>query len=249
MVTKKTTWMVKHMNIAVCDDSNKFTDILKEYITQYAAQHDITNKIERFCLPKKLLEADLSDCDVLFLDIDMPQINGLDTAQQLREKYPDLLLVFVTGWIEYAPDGYRVNAFRYLLKKELPGNLWICLDEIQEKLFENTECITLRNRARELDIPLKNILYFEGTRQKNVLVYIKREKKPLECYGKISEMDELLRGKGFLRIQKSFLVNMAYIEKIRNYKAHLRNGDELKVSERQYQTVNQQYLIWRGHML
>ena len=204
---------------------------------------------EPYFSPTQLLQADLSKYDIVFLDIEMPGIDGIETARRLRQQYDELFLVFITGWIEYAPDGYRVNAFRYLLKKSLPEDLWLCLDEIQEKLFENTECISLRSKEREVEIPLKNIIYFEGTRQKNVLVYLKHESTPLECYGKISEMDELLREKGFLRIQKSFLVNMAYIEKIRNYKARLRNGTELKVSERQYQSVNQQYLIWRGHML
>ena len=249
MVTKKTGWMVKVMNIAICDDERNFAKMLKDYISEYAAIHDFTNHVELYFSPTQLLRADLSKCDVVFLDIEMPGIDGIETARQLRQQYDELLLVFITGWIKYAPDGYRVNAFRYLLKKSLPEDLWLCLDEIQEKLFENTECISLRNKERELEIPLKNIVYFEGTRQKNVLVYLKHELTPIECYGKISEMDELLQEKGFLRIQKSFLVNMAYIEKIRNYKARLRNGTELKVSERQYQSVNQQYLIWRGHML
>ena len=249
MVTKKTGWMVKVMNIAICDDERNFAKMLKDYISEYAAIHDFTNHVELYFSPTQLLRADLSKCDVVFLDIEMPGIDGIETARQLRQQYDELLLVFITGWIKYAPDGYRVNAFRYLLKKSLPEDLWLCLDEIQEKLFENTECISLRSKERELEIPLKNIVYFEGTRQKNVLVYLKHELPPIECYGKISEMDELLQEKGFLRIQKSFLVNMAYIEKIRNYKARLRNGTELKVSERQYQSVNQQYLIWRGHML
>lgn len=249
MVTKKTGWMVKVMNIAICDDERNFAKMLKDYIYEYAALHDFTNHVELYFSPTQLLQADLSKYDIVFLDIEMPGIDGIETARRLRQQYDELFLVFITGWIEYAPDGYRVNAFRYLLKKSLPEDLWLCLDEIQEKLFENTECISLRSKEREVEIPLKNIIYFEGTRQKNVLVYLKHESTPLECYGKISEMDELLQEKGFLRIQKSFLVNMAYIEKIRNYKARLRNGTELKVSERQYQSVNQQYLIWRGHML
>ena len=249
MVTKKTGWMVKIMNIAICDDERNFAKMLKDYISEYAAPHDFTNHVELYFSPTQLLQADLSKYDIVFLDIEMPGIDGIETARQLRQQYDELFLVFITGWIKYAPDGYRVNAFRYLLKKNLPEDLWVCLDEIQEKMFENKECITLRNSERELTLPLKDIVYFEGTRQKYVLVYLKNNLEPLKCYGKISEMDERLREKGFLRIQKSFLVNMAYIEKIRNYKAYLRTGSELKVSERQYQLVNHQYLIWRGHIL
>ena len=172
------------MNIAICDDERNFAKMLKDYISEYAAIHDFTNHVELYFSPTQLLRADLSKCDVVFLDIEMPGIDGIETARQLRQQYDELLLVFITGWIKYAPDGYRVNAFRYLLKKSLPEDLWLCLDEIQEKLFENTECISLRSKERELEIPLKNIVYFEGTRQKNVLVYLKHELTPIECYGK-----------------------------------------------------------------
>lgn len=127
MVTKKTGWMVKVMNIAICDDERNFAKMLKDYISEYAALHDFTNHVELYFSPTQLLQADLSKIRHCFLDIEMPGIDGIETARQLRQQYDELLLVFITGWIKYAPDGYRVNAFRYLLKKSLARRFVVML--------------------------------------------------------------------------------------------------------------------------
>lgn len=248
MLASKTIKTVKTMNIAICDDDFAFTSILSGYIDVYAARQDLNNTIAVFRHPANLLTADLSATDVLFLDIEMPGINGIDIAYQLRNKYPELLLVFVTGWIEYAPEGYRVNAYRYLLKKNLPEELWRCMGELQQKLFEANESISLHDKQMDhyFDIQVKKIIYFEGTRTNTVLLHSKNNCSPNECAGTLQDLEDKLSNSGFIRIQKSFLVNMAWIEKIRNYRVYLRNGEVLKASERKYKQITQQYLIWRG---
>lgn len=237
------------MNIIICDDEAPFVDELERELISYAAQKDLTFKIRKFYRAKELLAANLSDSDVLFLDIDMPEINGIETAKALRQQYSELILVFITGWIEYAPAGYRVNAFRYLLKKQLPKELWYCMDEVHEKLTENAANISIRTKDCTLEIAIRNILYFEGTSHRSVLLHYKQSSTPIECSGKLADYEATLAGKGFLRLQRSFLANMDNIEKIRNYKAVLKNGTELKVSERQYAMVCKKFLMWRSRIL
>jgi DNA-binding LytR/AlgR family response regulator len=248
-MVKQRSRAVKKMNIVICDDDLNFAQILKSYISSYAADKDITNQVQLCYSSAQLLDLELSVCDVLFLDIEMPGIKGIEAARILREHYKDLLLVFVTGWIEYAPSGYQVNAFRYLLKKELPTALWDCLDDIQKKLFENAETIVLQGRESCLRIPLNRIIYFEGTRQNIVYLHQVGEDVPFECHSTLQQLADALQEKGFLRIQKSFLVNMVHIDKIRNYTVFLHDGTALKASERQYAKINQQYLLWRGRVL
>ena len=169
------------MNIVICDDERYFVDLLELRLKKYAAGKDIGLNLQKCYSAQSLLSLDLMGCDAVFLDIDMPGTNGMEAAQALRKRYPKLILVFVTGWIQYAPAGYRVNAFRYLLKERLD--------------------------------------------------------------------DELLSAKGFLRLQKSYLANMEHIIKMKNYTAFLRNGQELKVSERQYAQIRKRFLLWKGHIL
>ena len=238
------TW--KYMNIVICDDERIFANELEFEIRKIASRKDLVISIRKFTISKLLLASDLSDCDVIFLDIDMPAPNGLEAAKTLRENYPDLILVFVTGWIEYAPAGYRVNAFRYLLKKNLAEDLPICLDEIQDKLLDNSTVISFSTRERTIEIAVRNILYLEGTPRRSVLLYLKQLRTPIECVGKLSDYETELHDKGFLRLQKSYLANMNNIEKIKNYYAVLTDGTSLKVSERQYSKVCKTFLMWKG---
>lgn len=95
------------MNIAICDNDMDFVLKLKACIDDYLARSNLAGVYELFRSPAKLLDADLLAADVVFLDVDMPEINGIEAAGLLRRKYPDVVLVFVTDYIEYAPAGYR----------------------------------------------------------------------------------------------------------------------------------------------
>ena len=236
------------MNIVICDDETSFSNELEYEIREIASRKDLVVSIRKFSFSRLMLASDLSDCDVAFLDIDMPAPNGLEAAKVLRETYPELILVFVTGWIEYAPAGYRVNAFRYLLKKNLSKELSLCLDEIQEKIAEDSTLITLTTRDRTVEVAARSVLYFEGTPRRLVLLHLKQTKPPIECIGKLADFDQRLCDMGFLRLQKSYLANMDNIVKIRNYYAVMIDGTSLKVSERQYAQICKKYLMWKGRV-
>ena len=92
------------MNIAICDNDMDFVLKLKACIDDYLARSNLAGVYELFSSPAKLLDADLLAADVVFLDVDMPEINGIEAAGLLRRKYPDVVLVFVTDYIGYA-DG------------------------------------------------------------------------------------------------------------------------------------------------
>lgn len=191
------------------------------------------------------LVASSSSIQVAFLDIDMPEINGLDVAKVLHQRYPEMILVFVTSFIKYAPSGYKVNAFRYLLKTQLDEELSDCMDDLQEKLYDNNRTIQIRQRDRILPLAIKNILYFEGTSQRRVQVFLLNG-ETIECLGKLEDYDNFLSDQGFIRLQKSFLVNMHYIDKIASYSAQLRNSTTIRVSEKNYKEICRKFLLWKG---
>lgn len=247
MLRQKHAKDVSLMNFALCDDNSAFLDILHKAIIQHCAYKDWVCSISHFTSPEHLLKTDLSSVQVVFLDIDMPEINGIDVAKQLRTKYSDLLIVFVTGYIKYAPKGYCVNAFRYLLKNQLTEELPPCLDAIWEKLFVDQESIQIQQPEQVVHIRLCDMVYFEGTPLRRVILHTTQQHAlEQECVGKLGEYETLLTDKGFLRIQKSYLVNMAHIVKIKSYIATLDTGEKLTVSERNYQQICQRFTLWKG---
>jgi DNA-binding LytR/AlgR family response regulator len=236
------------MKIVICDDNQNFSQLLYSKIANYFAGIDKHFQCEVFLAPKSLLAADLTSTHALFLDVDMPGMNGIDVARKLRAVYPDIFIVFVTGWTEYAPAGYCVNAFRYLLKQRLDEELFQCLDDIREKLARSQERIQLYGREYAFEMALNDINYFEGSPYRMVQLH-PIAGNTIECRGKLSELEKTLEGKGFLRIQKSFIVNMHHVLQIKGYKAFLRDGTALKTTERNYSQICKQYLVWKGQQL
>lgn len=234
------------MNIAICDNDMDFVLKLKACIDDYLARSNLAGFYELFSSPAKLLDADLLAADVVFLDVDMPEINGIEAAACLRQKYPDVVLVFVTDYIEYAPAGYRVDAFRYLLKSRLALELSGALDEIVDKLYVDQATIQVRSRSEDVPLQLKDIVYIEGTGRRRVLVHLAGVEAPMECGGKLTEFEDALKSDGFLRLQRSFLANMRHIKKISGYTAYLDDGTELKVSDRNYNALRNTFLAWKG---
>lgn len=241
--------MCDSMKIAICDDIPEFACELRLKVEDICAKMDVPLEAEVFTSPAALLNAELSEIQLVFLDIDMPEKNGLEVAKELRSKYPEVILVFVTAFIEYAPAGYNVAAFRYLLKQEIASTLPAVMEEIQKKLSESREHISVEQRKGTLSIPLKRILYLEGTPYRMVLIHVENNKNPIEAPGKLADYERRLEGKGFLRLQKSFIANMSQISKISSYQVMLKDGTVLKASEKYYRQVHASFLQWKGQHL
>lgn len=223
---------------------------LRSAIEQHCAIRDWVCSCKCFQRPKDILAEDITSAQVVFLDIDMPEVNGLEVARHLRSKYSDLIIVFVTGFIEYAPAGYNVNAFRYLLKPELKRFLPACMDDIWKKLYICQDSIRFQQLDHAIKVRLSDILYIEGTPHRHILLHtLTSPHESIECLGSLSEYEAKLVGKGFLRIQKSFLANMGHIEDIRNYVAVMDNGESLRVSRANYSQICKEYILWEGQHL
>ena len=239
------------MRIMVCDDNELFLSAFKQKIEDYCAKKDWECQIVVFSDPKKILNESIKDVEIVFLDIDMPNRNGLDIARELRSQSEELIIVFVTGFLEYAPNGYTVGAFRYLLKNDVDNSLPKCLDDIWEKLYVKQDAIAFLTEEQEtINIQLKNIIYIEGTARRYVRVHLTSEMTPvIECRGSLVDYTNELYEKGFMRIQKSFIVNLIHVKDIRSYVAYLDNGETLKVSRNDYKSVMNRFLIWTGDQI
>lgn len=237
------------MRIAICDDLPQFTQELKSRLETICAQNDWELTSTLFTSSQTILSADLSGTQVVFLDIDMPGTNGLALAKELRRKYPGIILVFVTAFIEYAPEGYIVSAFRYILKQELDRTLAPVLKDVHQKLYESSEYITLRQRDGAKAIYLSSIIYLEGTPNRRVLFHTNDIDQPIEAPGKLADYESTLRDKGFLRLQKSFVANMSHIKRISNYQVTMSNGENIRASERNYRDICSAFLRWKGQHL
>ncbi len=239
------------IRVLLCDDNAPFLESLRGEIRRILKVHKIEGVIHMYSCVEEIPEHLLSDCDIYFLDIDFEkkQYTGIDLAKQIRTNNPNAIIVFATNFIEYAPEGYEVQAFRYLLKRDIHAKLEQCLLQTISKLRTEHESIQINIAGEILTIPLVEILYIESQAHLALIHVLKKgtqTTKTYRFYSSLSNLEQELSTQGFLRIQKSYLVNMRRIRKYQCNEAQLDNGQVLRVSEKNYAENKKRYLLWKG---
>lgn len=232
------------MNILICDNNPEDAVQIETSLQQHCAV--LTININFFVYTDPLQIESLQTFDIAFLDIDMPKQNGIALARRLHEVKPDAVIIFVTNFIQYAPEGYEVRAFRYLLKTDLAQKLIPTFDLALSEVANSHQYLTISINSETLDVPLQNILYLESHRRIIVLHLIHEEHSSYQFYRTMTELSDKLEPFGFLRIQKSYLVNMNYIEFFRYGKIQLKDGTVLTSSEKNHTALKKRYLKWKG---
>ncbi|MGO5097456.1 LytR/AlgR family response regulator transcription factor [Agathobaculum sp. LCP25S3_E8] len=167
------------------------------------------------------------ELDLVFLDIEMGQLDGMETARRLRAADPDLQLVFVTGYAEYVFDGYSVGALGYLLKPPKTEQLEEIVTRAQTALCRGMEhTFVCRNGDTYYRIPVSRILYFVSDRRKVTCVTPERE---YTFYGKLDSVAAEV-GSGFVRLHQRYLARAAAVERVEGSEAVLTDGTHLPIS-------------------
>lgn len=240
------------IQIILCDDNDVFLEKFRTVIHGSLKKSKTTAVVQTYSSAEEIPATVMAEADILFLDIDFSDKNytGIDIAKKIRDVNDHAVIVFVTNYIEYAPDGYEVQAFRYLLKSDIESKLDRCMEQILEKMQSVQETVLINSAGETLELPLSDILYIESQLH-NAVIYIQTPGtdtvKEVRVYSSLSNLEQQLSEKGFLRVQKSYLVNMRRISKYQCSEALLDNGTVLKVSQKMYAEQKKKYLLWKGH--
>lgn len=238
--------------IAICDDEKPFRNSIKKYVERYLSEKEISYEVNTFGSGKEFLELgiELVRYNIIFLDINMDEIDGIVTAQKIREYSSEVYIVFVTAYIDYSLEGYKVDAARYLLKNNsnFDDSIYECMDTILHKMnyvvlkknFKFNEC--------EKDIPIERILYIESKLHK-LEFHVMEEKLMLYTrYGTLNELEKEMADFPFLRIHQSFLVNLKHIKSVAGYKVLLSNNQELIIPKARYKGVKSAFIAYKGEL-
>lgn len=242
---------VNMMRILLCDDNTAFLKSLRSEIRRVLDTLHVEAVIHTVDTPEDIAGDLLASCDVFFLDIDFANraYNGIDIAKVIRRHKADAIIIFVTNYVEYAPEGYEVQAFRYAMKNEIPQKLEQYLLETIEKLKVEQEPFQINVAGETITLPLIDILYIESQGHTAIIHTQKigvQTSKIYRFYASLSNLEQQLAPNGFLRIHKSYLVNMRRMKKYQCTGATLDNGSVLRVSEINYSEQKKKYMHWRG---
>lgn len=234
------------LQIAICDDERYYREKIHGLLEKYLADHDLDSEICLFSSGKKFLEQieNAVNYDIVFMDINMEEMDGIQAALQMRSFHSNTYLVLVTAFINYVLEGYKVDAVRYIMKDTLDTAMGECMDVILQKM--QISWVNFVFVEGEKKLYTDNILYIESQKHKAIFHYMESGIIHYQIYEKLDSIEQKLSGYHFLRIHKSYLVNMKHIRKISNYTALLDTGEELSIPRLRYQAVKEAFVAYKG---
>ncbi|MDL2214198.1 LytTR family DNA-binding domain-containing protein [Clostridia bacterium OttesenSCG-928-O13] len=233
------------MKCAICDDDYAFARSFQTRVLDYCKKRQIACSCNLFLTPSELLLEDLDSFDIIFLNVDMGCWDGINIARSIRRTGSQTLIIFVSNHLEYAPEGYSVGAFRYLLKSGLDKTFADAMDAAVKVLRCSTDIVSITSNKETYEIPLSGVLYAESDKRTVTLYLADLSYDALTFYTKLSDLESDLAGKGFLRVHKSYLVNMQHVADIRNYTVFMKNGQTLPTSRQGYSDITGRYRAWQ----
>lgn len=225
------------IRIAIVDDEK----VIREQIKNLIEKKQTESIIDSYSSGEELLV--VKHCyDIVFLDIQMDGMNGIETARALRQKTEDVILIFITGVKEYVFDAFDVAAFHYLIKPIEEIKFHTVYDravlEVEKKKHKIKRHLFVKTRTRNTTLEQSDILYIES-RAKKVEIHTRTDM--IEVYAAIGELEKQLR-ENFYRCHRGYLVNMAFVAEYSNDSITLNNGEIVILAKEKYGDFVKNYM-------
>ncbi len=181
--------------------------------------------------------------DLIFLDIDMPDCNGVDFARKLGSAAPHI--IFTTAYPQYAAEGFRLDAVDYLLKPLSFSELLEAVDKVKRRQRQcgsgesDEECLYVKNSGSVVRLKQSDIVYVKGMGE-YVQIKARNMIAPIVTLESMHRLEGLLNGKGFMRIHRSYIINLSYLDKANSNNVEI-SGEILPVGET-YRPLFREYL-------
>lgn len=229
------------MTIAICEDESR--DLMKtsDLVNVYFKNKKQKITIYSYCDADVLLaEAAQINFDIIVMDIYLPGVNGIQAARSLKKLNPDCSIIFVTSSSDFALEAFGIGAVHYIVKP-------VSEEELQEALERCCERKHMRSKGEVLEIMVdrRSVLLFQ-----NCIRYIECQEKALKIYtgdgeydtwSTLKKIEDKLNWEKFLKVQRSYIVNMDYIADVRGGHCVLRDGTTIKNSRNYTNYIREQY--------
>lgn len=237
------------IKIAICDDEETLLSENKKVVERYLDEYKELATIDEYGNGEFLL-ADIQEgayYDLVLLDIEMPQKDGMELAPQIKKHLPNVLIVFVTSHLKYAIDSFALSIFRYVPKQELETRLLQALkDAFGYIKLEQNEVYTIKTQTRLEKILLKDILYIQKSGKNAVLITFIGETKVRKS---LAQVYEELNRREFFYIDRGCIVNIIHIMQVKNGEVILKNGERLAISRSHIQSTKELINSYWGNKL
>jgi len=236
MYTKKGGWL---LHIALCDDIPSILASLKIYLNNYCEFNHIKPTIHCFDCGEALLASE-EQFDIVFMDIFLKGMKGTDAVRNYR-KCQKSQIIFITTSLDHAIEAFGLNATHYLVKpltqKAVTDAMDRCLTSMELQMKLN-KVIEIKSNKGMVSIPTNHIIYIEVF---NRISIIHTKTDHIQIHSSLDALFEILDKSFFMRAQRSYIVNMRFIEDISNDRIFLQGNIEIMLSRKNRETLKKQY--------
>ena len=221
--------------LGICDDDELIRKRVERMLDGYEAGRTCRPTLRHFCSGQELLEFE-GEMDALLLDIDMPEMDGIEAAHHLNKRGITYKIIMLTSKVERFKETFQIGAFRFVTKPIMEDELFRAIDDVRERMIGRKEMILYSNRA-QVSVQQRDIFYVmaEGTR---TIVFTKHTSYRSEQ--SLEQWEQELEEKMFFRTHRSFIVNLGKIESL-DKEIILLSGEKIPVSKRKRREVEAAY--------
>lgn len=231
--------------IAVCDDDAEQLNTLCEKIGDALREQETGFDLARFSSGERIATAVAEQgkrFDILFLDIIMDELSGVEAARRIREKDENVSIVFITSSPDFVFEGYDVQALHYILKPVDEAKIKSVLQYDFARRFEKN-CLDIKLSGSVVRIPFDDIVYLESKGRK---VMVATKSKNYETYGALSQLAEQLPSGDFIFSHKSFVVNLNHVSQITKTDFITDTGQAVPISKSCYPEAKTAFIDFIG---
>ena len=236
------------IRIGICDDNVNMLENLKNITSDAFSSYNVDFDIYTYTNGQALLNAHaVEKFDILFLDIDMPGLNGFDISRNLRDDYVNRFIIFVTSHAELVYDSMNFQPFNFIRKNcaiPLEESIANVTAKLVKHMKQNEKLILKFDNGENIDIYVKDIIYIENDKH-YLKYYTTKSETPLRIRGLISELEAKLIYCDFVRVHRSYIVNLRYVSRIdrTGFEVHLKeNSKRLPLSKNLKKDVFDKYV-------
>lgn len=229
------------MRIAICDDQPEYRNLIIQHVQFYFKEHLIDLETYEFGSGEELLSSD-KIYDIVFLDIEMNELNGIQTTKELNTRNRNTIIFIVTAYQKYLDEAMDLNVFRYIDKPIQAKRLYNGLDKAID-LINNKE-ITFKTRNDGIVTIHKNdIIYVEVKRK---IVYVNTIEKQYIAREKMDFFKENLTASYFAIPHISYVINFNFVKKFQRDKVQLKNNQIVSIAPKKQTDIKKKFIQFMG---
>ncbi|MGN0607076.1 MAG: LytR/AlgR family response regulator transcription factor [Oscillospiraceae bacterium] len=216
------------MRVAICDDEKSMQMILEKHINEYSHNRNIDISIEKFDNGRNLLRAiNEREYEIVFMDYQMDDIDGMETSRLIRNKNNDSVIIFVSAYPEVAVDSYEVNTFRFIVKPINKEKLFKAIDDYL-KSIDYDNLLILKTNDGKWKIKMSDIVYAEAKGKHTI---IRTTQKTFEIHIHLKKIENQLPDEKFCRCQRAYIAGFAHINNHTNTEIVFDNGERALIGK------------------